>query len=93
MHNETRTDLFSTNDIVLASYIIAKQALKFTKASVEDGNPYAAFHFYDPDNRGESLAVELASGATAPALLLCQTIRTLKAQSYKLQKRNAGGRQ
>ena len=79
---QTLVNLHKTDDIYLASYIIAKQALKLAKITVKD--EYGRFHFYDPSNKGDALAVELASGGQVPALLFQQYIRNLKTQVHAL---------
>jgi hypothetical protein len=82
MNSTART--FVTDDLPLAAFIAAKQALRL--ASVTTKGEYGRFHFYDPEGKGESLAFEMASGGQVSAIAFQQAIKILKRQVIALVK-------
>jgi len=92
MNQESVVATFQTDDMILAAYILTKQALRFAKTVLNESGLHADFVFFDPAGKGPGLAREFASGGATPALNFYNSIRTLKNEIYLLQKRQGARR-
>jgi len=76
MKQESVVATFQTDDMILAAYILTKQALRFAKTVLNESGLHADFVFFDPAGKGPGLAREFASGGATPALNFYNSIRT-----------------